>query len=254
MQIHQNLFELLNSRASVRSYLDKPLPDELITKIVAAGQRAPFSAQTTSIILTRQRQNIPWNAPVFLIFCLDHHRQERIMARKGWEMKSHPLWRLILGIEDAVLCASYVDLAAQAEGLGTCFIGGLPEDAEALRALHRMPPKVFPLFGLCVGYPTETPSPRPRYPVKAVLHDEVYSLTDEELEQAMKMMDQGYLAQDYYRKLNAMVPPPDGSPENLTFETYSWCEHIARKWAKYHLDPERILTALQEAGFDLFQR
>ncbi len=254
MENRQNLFELLTSRSSVRSYLDQPVPEELITKIVAAGQRAPFSAQTTSIVLTRQRQHIPWGAPAFLIFCLDHHRMERIMARKGWRMKSHPLWQLILGIEDAALTAGYTALAAQAEGLGTCFIGGLPEDAEALRALHRMPKGVFPLFGLCMGYPKETPPPRPRYPVKAVLHDEVYSLTDEELEEAMKAMDEGYLAQDYYRRLNAMVLPPDGSPETLTFEAYSWCEHIARKWAKYHVDPGKILTALQEAGFDLFQK
>ncbi len=254
METRQNLFELLSSRASVRAYLDQPVPEDLIAKIVAAGQRAPFAAQTTSIVLTRQRQHIPWGAPAFLIFCLDHHRQERILARKGWKMKSHPLWQLLLGIEDASLCAACVDLAAQAEGLGTCFIGGLPEEAETLRILHRMPPKVFPLFGLCLGYPREAPPPRPRFPVQAVLHDEVYSLTDEELEEAMKTMDEGYLAQDYYRKLNAMVPPPEGYPETQTFDTYSWCEHISRKWAKYHTDPGKILTALREAGFDLFQK
>jgi len=254
METRPDLFELLSSRASVRSYLDEPVPNELIRRIVAQGQRAPFSAQTTSIVLTRQHQYIPWGAPLFLIFCLDHHRQDRIMARKGWKMKSHPLWQLILGIEDAALCAACVDLAAQAEGLGTCFIGGLPEEAESLRSLHRMPPKVFPLFGLCVGYPKEVPPPRPRYPVKAVLHDEIYSLTDEELEEAMSTMDQGYLAQEYYRKLNAMVPPPDGSPETLSFETYSWCEHIARKWAQYHADIGNIVTALQDAGFDLYQK
>jgi hypothetical protein len=87
-----------------------------------------------------------------------------------------------------------------------------------------------------------------------MLHDEVYSLTDEELEEAMKTMDEGYLAQDYYRKLNAMVPPPEGYPETQTFDTYSWCEHISRKWAKYHTDPGKILAALREAGFDLFQK
>lgn len=144
MEDRQNLFEILKNRASIRSYKEDPVPDAVVHRLVAAGQRAPFASQTTSIVLTRQRQHIPWGAPAFLLFCLDFHRMERIMSRMGWKMKAHPLWQFFLGVEDAVLCAACLDLAAQAEGLGTCFIGGIPEEAETLCTLHRLPPKVFP--------------------------------------------------------------------------------------------------------------
>ncbi len=74
-------------------------------------------------------------------------------------------------------------------------------------------------------------------------------MSDEMVEQAMKVMDEGYLDQDYYRKLKARIRLEDGRPETFTYDTYSWTEHISRKWGQWLTDPQELLEQLEKCGF-----
>ena len=71
---------------------------------------------------------------------------------------------------------------------------------------------------------------------------------------AMKQMDEGYLAQDYYRKANAKIPLEEGREEAFTYDDYSWTEHICRKWGQWYPDPKELLNQLEKRGFYLTKK
>jgi len=50
--------------------------------------------------------------------------------------------------------------------------------------------------------------------------------------EAMTQMDEGYLAQDYYRVGKVMIPLSIDQKETFTLEDYSWTDHICRKWGQ----------------------
>jgi len=103
-----------------------------------------------------------------------------------------------------------------------------------------------------MGYPDEEFPPRPRYPLSFTLFEDEYpELTDEQVAEAMKVMDDGYLAQEYYRKQNAKIRLDGDRAETYTYDNYSWTEHISRKWGQWYSSPEVLLEQLKACGFDL---
>ena len=66
----------------------------------------------------------------------------------------------------------------------------------------------------------------------------------------MQVMDDGYLAQDYYKNLKAMIPLQGERQETFDYETYSWTEHISRKWGQRRFHSS-LLEHLGRYGFDL---
>jgi nitroreductase len=145
-------------------------------------------------------------------------------------------------------------MAGESFGLGSCFLGGAPYRAEQIIEEYKLPPRVFPLVQLTMGYPAENPPPRPRYPLSFTLFEDEYPrLTDEQVRDAMRAMDEGYLAQDYYRG-PGLIPLEVAREETYTPKTYSWTEHISRKWGQWFPSPEGILEQLAACGFHLGPR
>ncbi len=62
-------------------------------------------------------------------------------------------------------------------------------------------------------------------------------------------MDDGYLAQEYYRKANAMIPLHGKKEETFTYDTYSWTEHISRKGALY--TDMKMRPSFEKVGFKI---
>jgi len=71
---------------------------------------------------------------------------------------------------------------------------------------------------------------------------------------AMQVMDEGYLAQNYYRDMKAKINLEGKREETFTYENYSWTEHISRKWGLWMDDPQEILTEMTKCGFDFKKR
>jgi hypothetical protein len=66
----------------------------------------------------------------------------------------------------------------------------------------------------------------------------------------MKQMDEGYLAQEYYRKMNAKIPlEAKDRKETFTYADYSWTEHICRKWGQWYPKSKELLEQLEKRGF-----
>ena len=249
------VIEKLMNRKSIRSFTDRePTRDELET-IVRAGQQAPFASQLGSTLLTRDREHNPFGAPLYFIICVDAHKWELIMARRNWEMVSSDLLVMLLGMQDAALMAENMVIAAESLDMGSCFLGAIPYYAAEIIEAYSLPPRVFPMVGLVIGFPDESPPPRPRYPMDFVLFEDKYpDFSDEQVREAMSVMDEGYLAQDYYRSLKAKIKIRDESREDtFDYDTYSWTEHICRKWGQ-DLFPPNLLEQFEKCGFYLGKR
>jgi FMN reductase (NADPH) len=250
--LNNAVIETMLNRKSIRRYTEESPSDQILATIVRAGQQAPFAYQVCSLLLSRNRERNPFSAPLLFTICVDSHRHEQIMARRNWQMVTNDLSLLFFGIQDAALMAQNMVIAAESLGLGSCFLGGAPYRAKAIVKEYKLPQRVFPLVQLAMGYPAENPPPRPRYPIEfSLFEDEYPEFSDELVERAMTQMDEGYLAQDYYRRANALIRLEGDREETFTFDNYSWTEHISRKTGQWLPSPEALLAQLAVCGFQV---
>jgi nitroreductase len=236
-----DLFDVIDRRASIRQYEDRPVADDILQKVVSAGQRAPYAGQLYTIIVTSdpvKRQAVgellgalPRKAPVLMLFCVDFRRLNKFVRRYKREIRMANSGLLWWGIQDACYAAENVVLAAEALGLGSCFLGGTPWQSRGLCELFSIPQEVFPVVGLVLGYAAEHPEPRPRLPLKFVVHwDGYHDLTEEDVTEALAVMDAGILHEGYYNKYQTAFRRLQGEPE-LSDEEYTYGEHTSRKFA-----------------------
>jgi nitroreductase len=250
---HNPVIDTMLNHRSVRKYKkDKPT-DEVIATIVQAGQQAPFASQLYSVLLTRKKA--PFGAPLWFTICVDLYRLERFMKLRGWEVKTNDLSLLFFGIQDAAYMAQNMVVAGESLGLFSCFLGAAPYIADKIARDFKLPPRVFPLVQLVMGYPAEEFPPRPRFPLSFTLFEDKYpEFTDEQVTEAMQVMDDGYLAQGYYAKQRAKIRLEDGKKETYTYDNYSWTEHISRKWGQWYESPQDLLEQLEKQGFKLGEK
>ena len=237
---------------SIRKYSGDVPSDKIVRTVVRAGQQAPFAYQCYSVLLSRNRKRNPWNAPLLFTICVDSYKFELIMVKRNWKIAASDLSLLVLAIQDAALMAENMVVAGRSLKLGSCFLGSAPFRADKIAQEYKLPKRVFPLVQLTMGYPAEDPRPRPRYPMEFTLFEDKYpELTDAAILKAMKQMDDGYLAQDYYRKANFKIPLEGDRKETFTFDDYSWTEHICRKLGQWSSDPEELLEQFRRRGFNI---
>jgi nitroreductase len=245
-----SVIQTLLDHRSIRRYSREMPSDEVIEAVVRAGQQAPFAFQCYSVLLSRRVEQNPYKAPLLFTICLDPHKFELIMARRDWKLILNDLGFLVLGIQDAALMAENMVVAGRSLGLGSCFLGSAPYRAEEIAKEYSLPKRVFPLVQLVMGYPAEDPPARPRYPLEYTLFEDEYPALDQDLvSEAMRIMDEGYLAQGYYRNLKAKIRLEGDREETFSYDDYSWTEHICRKLGQWDPDPTELLEQFAKRGF-----
>ncbi|MFW9833583.1 MAG: nitroreductase family protein [Candidatus Thorarchaeota archaeon] len=254
------VLETIHNRRSIRRYLDKPVNDEILSQILRAGFRAPFAAQLCSVIYTRNREKMKEagvgvypTAPVHMIFFIDFVRLEKIMAHRGYEYGYDDMMAIWLGMQDVALMIENLTIAAESLGLGSVLYGMTPLRADSIAEVFKVPKRVFPVVGMSIGYPdpAEDTEIRPRFPLEmAAFEDEYQNHTDEDIKKCMKEMDEGYISQGYYIKNNAKVPLVD-KEDTIGFDTYSWSEHISRKFRSVFKRGDPLIEVLRRHGFDI---
>ena len=179
---------ILAPHRSVRLFRPETLGDGMLERILAEAQRAPTdaTAQMYSFVritpgaLRRRVAKISGDqrhvadAPEFLVVCADVRRLERVLESRGHRPGAYPATGLHFATVDAALAAQRLIDAAEALGLGTVCIGGILNGLEEIVELLSLPRGVLPLFGLCLGWPGETPVERPRVAPASVLHTDRY--------------------------------------------------------------------------------
>ena len=155
------VFEAIETRRSVRKYLDKPVEAEKLQRVAEAFRLSPSArnSQTWELLVVQSpelRQKIVAatlgspaflaQAPVILVAC---------GLKQDTMSNSHRV-----DTTDVSIAAGYSVLAAWEEGLGTCWMASYEE--ETLRAALSLPATTSIVMISPLGYPAEEPNAKPR--------------------------------------------------------------------------------------------
>ena len=248
--------KLINSHTSVRKFKPIPISEDMINTIVSAAQRASTSSnlQTYSVVVTTKSENLEKlakissnqehvrTAPVFLTWCADLARLEKVCLMRNYEQNSRYLENFLIAAVDAALAAQNAALAAESLGLGICYIGGIRNNPGEVIKLLELPKLVFPITGMTIGWPAAESQTHPRLPLNAILHREKYDSTS--FEKALLDYDKAMFNTGIYN--NRQVPTPDRDGE---MENYGWLEHTARRVSQI-IRPD-LRKEIQKQGFGL---
>jgi len=168
--INTDLFTVMSKRRSTRKFTDRIVETVKIDKIIAAADTAPTAGnfQGFEIFYVKSPEkkqqlveacnNQPYvHAPVVLVFCKNPSRvkfnfPEEILKK--------------FAIQDATLAAAYSQLAAQALGLSSIWIGMFDEQ----KVMKIINTDLIPSSVLCIGYPKQDKFPKPRRNLQEIVH------------------------------------------------------------------------------------
>lgn len=180
--------DLLTSHRSIRRFKPDPVDDSQFQQIIQAAQCAATSSfiQACTVIRVRNAQTrqaladvaggqaYVADAPVFCVFCADLKRAELCCEMHAKTMMGGFTEHFVIATVDVALMAQNAVIAAESMGLGICYIGAMRNDPQRVSELLRLPDNVYPVFGLCIGYPDQNPECKPRLPVELILKEEHY--------------------------------------------------------------------------------
>jgi len=184
-----NVLETIKNHRSIRQYLDKDIPNEIVDEIVKAAQAMPNSinGQQTSIIVIRDKkkkeklaelvgnQEYVAKAPVFLVFVMDFYRTYLAGEKTGFKQVIHEdIEGVEAGSVDVGIALGASIIAAESFGLGIVPIGGVRKNPDEVIALLGLPKYTFPMVGLVLGYPEDKSHKKPRIPFNSFSHKEIY--------------------------------------------------------------------------------
>ncbi|MCQ4087491.1 oxygen-insensitive NADPH nitroreductase [Saccharibacillus sp. JS10] len=189
---------LLMNHRSVRKYTNQPVSQEQLETIVQAGQMASSSSNVqayTVIAVTDSElknklsecagnQAYIQECPVFLVWCADLSRLKKAAETHQPDATSYEgaVENFVVATVDVALASQNAAIAAESMDLGIVYIGGIRNQIETVAELLGLPDYVYPVFGMCVGYPDPNHGAglRPRLPKEAVLHMNGYNAEQNE--------------------------------------------------------------------------
>ena len=229
------LVRILEHR-SHRRYSARPLSAELLQLLFACALSAPSKSDLQQADIVRVSDRVKRNAiadlipdnswlrsaPEFLVFCGNNRRTRQVAAQRGKPFANDHLDAFMNAAVDAGIVMTTFIHAAEAAGLGCCPISSVRNRAQAVSDLLGLPDWVFPVAGLCVGYPAEAGSITSRLPLDVTVHIDHFDET-------------GIAAKidDYDRRRAARQPYPKqrGVESYGKAEFYGWSEDKARQYA-----------------------
>lgn len=241
------VIKLLQSRSSVRKFTDKAIAQDTLDKLIQCGQAAATSSFIQACTVIQVEDKIKRNQLVdlaggqpyvasaarFLVFCADMNRHKLVCDMHNSKMESGYTEQFITATVDVALFAQNVMTAAQSLGIEGVYIGGIRNNIAEVSDLLELPTLVYPVFGMCLGYPAQDPETKPRLPLSVVLKTDRYQDNND----TKTISEYDKQIREYYR-----------SRTGGTKET-TWSEQIAGmlvKEARPHMK-----AYLQDRGFIL---
>ncbi len=181
--------DLLNAHRSIRKFTKQPLAEGLLETLCTAAQSAATSSflQGCTVIRVTDEESRKTlarcaggqayveTAAEFLVLCADLKRAGNYCEKYGKPFEGDFTEQFIIATVDVALFAQNLVIAAESVGLGICYIGGLRNNPQEVAELLALPKGVYPVFGLCLGYPDQNPEVKPRLPLPVVLKQERYN-------------------------------------------------------------------------------
>jgi nitroreductase len=195
--------EAISRRRSIRKFKPDPVPDECIAELLESARLAPSgcNAQPWRFKVVRQpdermllamaacNQTFIAQAPVVIVCCADvkgyiegsvsgiqdlgrigavEDGVVKVLINNLEQMKSYSIEQIGPRIAANVAIAiEHMVLRALDFGLGTCWVRLL--DGEMIRQTFGWSDNIYVVALLVVGYPAESPEPRKRLPLEALL-------------------------------------------------------------------------------------
>jgi nitroreductase len=152
-------------RRTIRKYKREPVPDEIRDKILEAGRQAPSAAN---------RQ--PWH----FIVVTDPDIKEKLAAGRYNAFIKESAFTIIglalpfdptsekWGVVDVTIALQSMVLAAEVQGVGSCWIGDFRE--EEVKKLLGIPEKAKIVALISMGLPDEQPGTKQKKPIEDIVH------------------------------------------------------------------------------------
>ena len=174
--------DVVRKRKMVRSFEDRPVPREMLDRMLANGHRAPSAgySQGYSFIVFEGKDEVArfwdvadperkgwkgwpdiWNAPLMLVPCSekDVYLDRYSLPDKGWTDRSESHWPVPYWDIDTAMAAMNVLLTAVDLGLGALFFGIFR--TKEFKAAFAIPDSVTPIGAIAIGWPKPTDRPSP---------------------------------------------------------------------------------------------
>ena len=168
--VDTDLFAVMKKRRSTRKFSDKPVETSKIDKNIAAAATAQTagnfqgfeifyikSPEKKRLLVDACNHQSYADAPVVLVFCKNPSRVK---------FNFPPYILRKFAIQDATLAAGYSQLAAQALGLSSIWLGMFDEQ----KIMDILETDLVPSSVLCIGYPKQTKFPKPRRNLKDLVN------------------------------------------------------------------------------------
>ena len=236
----ESLARMLEHR-SHRRYAPRAVSDDLLRLLFACAMSAPSKSdlQQADIVHVRDAgrraqmaalvPDNPWvaTAPVFLVFCGNNRRTRQVAEWRGKTFANDHLDAFMNAAVDAGIVLMNFIAAAEAAGLGCCPISSVRNQSQAVSDLLGLPDWVFPLAGLCVGYPENAGVITPRLPLNVSVHTDRFSEND--IAANIDAYDRRRAALQPYKKQRGVKRFGEAP-------FYGWSEDKARQYA----EPQRV--------------
>jgi len=168
--------QVINSRRSIRRYLDKNVSWGLISEILDSGVKAPAAGNIQSykfivvmdkkkkdkIVTASLSQSWMKSAFVYIVICSDPDNIKKFYKKRG----------LLYSTQNCALAAENMLLKATSLGLGACLVGAF--DEKAVKKVLKIPNNIIPELIMVLGYPDEKPSLKRRTPLEHLVFFEEY--------------------------------------------------------------------------------
>ncbi|MHB8808619.1 MAG: nitroreductase family protein [Desulfobulbaceae bacterium] len=153
------------SRRSVRKFVEQEVPAAILQDLLEAGMAAPSAVAKDPwhFIVLRERAELNRLAEL-----LPHGQMLRQAGAAfvvcGDIHLAHDQQESYL-LQDLSAATENILLAANALGLGTCWLGvhPRPERMDGIRKLFRLPENIIPMCGIAIGWPKDPPPARTRF-------------------------------------------------------------------------------------------
>ena len=185
-EVPDEIASLIDRRVT-RRYTQQGVPDSLLDALLAAAQSAPAKSdlQQFSVVVMRDRSRIKqiadwigtmdWiaTAPVFLVWCGDMRRGERICEMHRMPHANNNMDTFLNTAVDCTLAMGAIHGGGRRRRTGHLPHQLRPQPHRARIPLLGLPSGVYPVAGLTVGWPVFRRPVSMRLPPSVVVHREL---------------------------------------------------------------------------------
>lgn len=235
---------------TIREFKNENIPENIFEQLIEVGRRTASSTgmQYASIIRVKDKsireeiakvcnQEYVARAPELLIFVADCYRNNQISKEKNYISESaNDMDKFFQAFTDSCITAQNIVNAAESLGLGTVYLGSILNDSEKICEILKLPQLTFPVVGLGIGYPCQSPQLKPRMDMKMRLYEDSYDALDNYVEQL----------KDYDEEMRTYYDLRDANNR-----VDSFTDQVVTRMKNPNKKRQGIVNIITKQGFDL---